>query len=141
MAYGATIGTVQETLGRNYDGNAPLERWIRRAAATVARVIACATENGVTLSDEEKLLLEEALAAYYYTKMDPMYSSKSTSNGMGSASGSFVGNPDCPEWYKDLAISLDPSGCLKGILSGVTAKGFWPGRYPASQTSYDDRNV
>lgn len=132
-----TVGAIKELLDINYDtvNNPSLNPYLLMASAFVDRVIDCATEKGISLTTTEKELLERAMGAHFYTKTDPVYQSRSTL----SASGSFVRDPKTPEPYKDMAISLDPSGCVAALLNRQTASGFWLGKNPSEQTDYEDR--
>lgn len=131
-------GVLGDNYGPNADGDLPdLTRWLRMATNFVTRVITCAAGKGITLSSEEAADIESAMAAHFYTKMDPTYSSRSTDGG----SGSFVRDGKIPEPYKDLAQSLDPSGCVASLLS--TQKGpqaYWLGKTDSEKLTYDERN-
>lgn len=127
---------VEEILGDNFgplaDGSTPsLTRHISTANAIVTRVITCAAEKGVTISDDEAELMEMWLAAYFYTVMDPQYKRKKTER----AEGEFL-----TQSYLDAAKMLDVSGCLTAILERRTASVFWGGRPPSEQTDYVDRD-
>lgn len=129
-----TAAAVQLILGKDYDTETSpsLDPFIDTAAAQVSRVATCATAKGVTLSSTELELIERWLAAYAYVTSDAPYTSRSTL----SASGSF--DKDVKR-YKEMAESLDPSGCVKSL--GKRASAIWLGRNPVDQTDYDDRNV
>jgi hypothetical protein len=117
-----TTTLVQTILGYNYksaDGHS-LQPYVDKASLLVDRVPACAAKKGITLSDDELEMMERWLAAYYYTVMDPMYTSRSTAG----ASGSQATTQDA---YKQAAIDSDPSGCLKALLAQQRAGGFWAG--------------
>lgn len=133
-----TVGAIKELLDLNYDtvNNPSLNPYLLMASAFVDRVVECAVSKGITLSTTEKELIERAMGAHFYTKTDPVYQSRSTL----SASGSFVRNPKEPEPYKDLAISLDPSGCVAALLNRNTTYAAWLGKRPSEQTDYDDRD-
>lgn len=133
-----TVEAVQAILGTDYDSvRAPsLVPRIETAAAIVDRVATCASAKDLALSATELELIERWLAAHYYTRSDPTYSSRSTAG----ASGSFVRHPTVPEPYLASALELDYSGCLKAILSRQTAGGFWAGKPPSEQTAYLDRD-
>lgn len=125
---------VAEILGENYDGCSKLRPYMSSANVMVTRMNTCATARGYTLTTEELELIERWLSAHFYTKMDPVYTSKSTL----SASGSFMRGELEP--YKDAAMALDPSGCLKGQLDQKIARGFWAGKVPSEQIPYDQRD-
>jgi hypothetical protein len=129
-----TADAVKELLAHNYDSDAEpsLAPHVETAAAMVARVVTCATARAYTHTAAELELIERWLAAWFYTRVDPTYKSRST---LG-ASGAF--NSD-PSDYRAQAESLDGSGCLKAILAGSRASLVWLGRYPRDQTPYEDR--
>lgn len=136
-----TERAVKQLLGSNYGtdhlGNDPsLRPYIDTAAAIMARVVTCATAKSFTHTAAELELIERWLAAHYYTRMDPTYTSKSTAG----ASGSFTSPKDETERYKASAIELDASGCLKAILSRNKATAAWLGKVPSDQIPYDQRN-
>ncbi len=123
---------VKDLLGADYDPCRPLDVFIRSAYSMMTRVIACATDKGVTISTEDRKLIETWLAAYLYTRSDRVYTSRS--NG---ASGSFA---DTANAYMMQAIQLDPSGCLPAILNRNTASMDWLGKPPSEQIDYVDRD-
>lgn len=133
---------VQGVLGDDYGklttgAYPPLTPYIDTASLLVDDLVAqIIAEGGVALSDERLEMIERWLAAHAYTKTDPTYSSKST----GGASGSFIRGQKEPEPYKDMALSLDPSGCLPAILNRNRVKFFWLGKRPSQQTDYQDRS-
>ena len=136
-----TSNAVKQLLGSNYGtdhlGNDPsLRPYIDTAAVIIARVITCATSKGFTHTSAELELIERWLAAHYYTRMDPTYTSKSTAG----ASGSFTSPKDDTERYRQSAIELDASGCLKLILSRNKATAVWLGKVPSDQIPYEQRN-
>lgn len=107
--------------------------FIRAASAIVDRVITCASKRkpAVTLTAEEKRLLEAWLAAHYYSAKSPQMTSKGTQ----SASGSFQVTP-----YLEYAYGLDPSGCLRSIMQGQRASAAWLGKPKSDQIAYVDRD-
>lgn len=133
-----TPSQVQGVLADNYDAEAgtDLTPFVDAASAVVGRVATCATRKGITLSSTELELIERWLAAHFYTKADPVYQSRATAG----ASGSFVRNPREPEPYRDVAISMDYSGCLKAILDRQVAWVSWLGKPPSEQTDYESRD-
>lgn len=140
MAARTTERAVKQLLGSNYGtdhlGNDPsLRPYIDTAAAIIARVVTCATAKNFTHTSAELELIERWLAAHYYTRMDPTYTSKSTAG----ASGSFTSPKDDTERYRASAIELDASGCLKQILSRNKASAAWLGKVPSDQIPYEQR--
>lgn len=128
---------VENLLLKDYDSrNWPsLSPFIDSATVIVDRVVTCATAKGITLTTAEKELIERWLAAFFYTRSDPIYQSKSTDG----SSASFVADPVDPERYRAGALAVDYSGCLAGILKGNRASAVWLGKRPSEQTSYVDR--
>lgn len=131
-----TPGAVEAILADNYDGTTSLVPFIDTATVIIDRVVTCATRKSVTLTATEKELMERWLAAWLYTKADPTYLSKST----GRASGSFAHGLKEPEYYKDAALSLDPSGCLEAILNRKTAGLQWAGKTPTESLAWWERD-
>jgi hypothetical protein len=124
MTWRTTLAAVQQVLGgtapgSNWDGVTDLTPYIDTANALVNRVVVCACQKCMALTSVEQELVERWMSAHYYTKMDPVYTSKSTAG----ASGSFVRGPQEPEPYKDAAINIDVSGCLNAYLKRLTATG------------------
>jgi hypothetical protein len=124
--------------GRDYDETAipKLTPYIRAANVVVNRMVQCAQRRGFIHTAEELVEIETWLAAYYYTKSDRIYTSKSTKG----ASGSFQMNPIEPEPYRDAAFGLDFSGCLKTILNSKRARFMWGGKPYSDQIGWRDRN-
>jgi len=138
-----TIAAVQDLLGANYgpnpNGSLPnLQTYIDSATTLVDQLVTDASIKfpPYTHTSAQLELIERWLSAHFYTKMDPTYSSKSTSG----ASGSFVRDPKVPEPYKDAAIMLDPSGALAALLNRQTAGGAWLGKPVSAQIPYWERD-
>lgn len=118
------ITLLGDDYGARTDGTYPdLTPYIATASAIVTRVLSCAVDKGKSLDAATAELLERWLAAHYYTKNDPVYASRSA----GGASGSFVRDPKEPEPYKNVALDLDPSGCLAAIFNRQRASVDWLG--------------
>lgn len=127
---------VQASLGANYgrlpDDTFPdLTVWIDMATTTVDELVVLAKKKVPPYyhTANQLRLIEAAVAAHYYTKMDPTYSSRST---MG-ASGSFIRDKTEAEPYKSLAIMLDPSGKINALLNRLVAGAAWLGKRPSEQ--------
>jgi hypothetical protein len=127
---------VEDVLQECYIAGAKLDRYIKAASLIVDRVDTCADARDRSLTAAELKEIETWLAAHFYTKMDPVYASRST-NG---ASGSFVRDPKTPEPFKDGAMMLDYSGCLGAILEKRIASATWLGKPKSEQTDYEDRD-
>lgn len=136
--YRTTPEVVQSILGSDYDtANMPdLTPRIRAANLLVSRVATCASDKGVPLTTGELTEIEAWLAAWYYTKTDPVYLSRSTAG----RSGAFVRGKEEPEPYKDGALALDPSGCLNALLNRRRAMVAWGGKVEADQIDVDQRS-
>jgi hypothetical protein len=126
---------VQAILGSNYDATLSdlVDGVILDATSIVDQVVTCAANKGVTLTAAVLERMETNLAAWLYGSGDQFYTSKKTLD----AAGSFE-----PTRYKDAALALDSSGCLKAQLNGgstrVTAS--WLGKRKSNQTDYKDRD-
>lgn len=117
---------VRLILGANYDGTSNLTPFIETAGSYADEL---ATRQPTSPAARLELI-ERWLAAWCYTQMDPLYASKATA----SASGSFRDQD-----YKGVALSLDPTGTLAGILSGGMATGAWLGKTASEQRDYCER--
>ena len=134
MAVRTNKDKVEKLLARNYDSSIDLGQFIRHASAIVARVITCAATKSVTLTSLELETIETYLAAYFYTKSDPLYTSKST----GGASGSYFRGQIDP--FLEAAQQLDPSGCVKAIMAQNRVDLVWLGKPESDQIPYADRS-
>ncbi len=138
MAFRTTTDYIKKVLKSDYDFvNSPdLTPNLRGANLVTSRVATCASDKGTPLTTGELTEIEAVLAAHYYTKSDPVYASRSTAG----RAGSFVRGKEEPEPYKDMAISLDPSGCLRALLNARRASGGWLGKVQADQIDVEDRS-
>lgn len=132
---------VQAILGPNYDtrNNPSLTPFIDAASAMVDDVVDCAAEEGTTLTAAKLELIERWLAAHFYHCSDPTYSSRSTEG----ASGSFMGQGTQGiegSRYGQMALRLDPSGCLRATEKGSNGQFIWLGKPPSEQIDVDDRD-
>lgn len=139
MAIRTTETLVKGVLLRDYDSrNEPsLTPFIATASLLVDAVVTCAARKSVTFTDDHLELMERWLAAHYYTKNNPVYSSKSTDG----RSASFVRDPQTPEPYKRVALDLDTTGCLAALLTDKKGRaGFsWLGKKPTEAIPYTER--
>lgn len=124
---------VKEILGENYDTvNCPvLTPYIKAATLIIDRVVACASDRGVTHTASELREMERWMAAHFYTIYDPIYKVKTTAN----SSATYFDRS-----YLDAAKALDVSGCLGAIMSGQRASLDWLGLPPSEQTEYIQRD-
>lgn len=130
-----TADKVEILLGFNYaTRSAPsLTPYIESATNIVDRLIVDATAESITISAVTAELIERWLSCYFYCQMDPLYKQKGTDR----ASGSFVRTEDD---YKKVALALDPSGLLEGILDPkLRASGAWSGKTDTEALDYDRR--
>lgn len=125
--------------GTDYDGTTDLTPFIETASSIVDDVATCATLKGRPLTDTKLELIERWLSAWAYCMSDRPYSSRST----GGASGSFQGQTAMhfdANYYGQMAISLDSSGCLysmgKGMEVGITHLG----KVPSERIPYEHRS-
>lgn len=133
MANDTNKDRVREILGRNYDGCSELKQFVQTANAVVDQAVTKASAEGESIAASTQTLMKTWMAAYYYTKMDPTYKSKST---LG-ASGSFNSSPDD---YLKGATDLDPSGWLEAIVKKSVAGAVWVGKTESEQLTWEERN-
>lgn len=135
---------VEALLAQNWDGfpayrnSAPtaVQPYIDTAYIVVNQVVALNNTNfRATLGTDTLEMMERWLACWYYTKGDPMYRQRSTER----ASGAFIAGLKEPEYYKDGAISVDPTGYLNALLNRLFASASWGGRNAIAQTPLDER--
>lgn len=136
MAIRTTTDKVKKLLSYNYDGCTDLLQCVRIASRTVDRIVTCATAKSASYTSEELADLETVLACHYYTKIDPVFSSRSTAG----ASGSMVRDPKVPEPYKSMAMEMDPHGCVSAALNPNKATAYWGGKTRTEATDWEDRN-
>jgi hypothetical protein len=114
-----TVAQVEGVLGGQYGTVngvlSPLQPFIRKAAATVDQLLALSLKKQVPLlpTNEDLVIVETWLAAYYYTLLDPQQANQSTAG----ASASFVTEKLDANRYKAGAIQADPTGLLNAILN------------------------
>lgn len=141
MAIRTTSQLVKSIMGDDYgpraDGSLPdLTPYIVTANEIVDQVVIDAAKMGVSYSAPRLELIERWLAAHYYTKADPAYTSRSTSG----ASGSFIRAQEEPEPYRNVAVDLDTSGALNAILRRNRARLVYLGKRPSEQIPIDERD-
>jgi hypothetical protein len=126
--------------GGDYDdrNNPTLTPYITAANLLVTRVLTCATAKGVPLTDDEALVLETWLAAHGYALSDQPYAEKSTQRSKGVFQGRTGMRLEATK-YGQMALDLDPSGCLAAVTKKQTVGMSWLGRTPTEQTDYLDR--
>ena len=127
-------GILKDNYGPLRDASLPsVEDMIETAGSVTTDVLSCATRRKRPIDVTKAELIERWLAAWFYTKSDPMYSNRMT----GRASGSFIVGPVEPEYYKDAAMALDP--CVAVVINHKFAGGAWAGRNRIAQTDLEDR--
>lgn len=136
-----TATAVKDILLKDYDSiNQPgLEPFIETASVIVDRVVTCAAGKDITLTTEEQELIERWLSAHFYGMSDQPYTGRSTLR----ASGQFQGKTEMyfeATKYGQMAVSLDPSGCLDNIGKRQKVRAFWLGKRPSEQVEYRDRD-
>lgn len=132
---------VQGILLKDYDDlDAPsLTPFIDTASNIVDQIVTCATAKGMTLSAATLELIERWLAAHSYVCSDPTYLEKQTQ----SARGRYMGTSGLGlegSRYGQMAMTLDPSGCLRSLNKSLRARAEWLGLPPSEQTDYEDRD-
>lgn len=140
MAIRTTEALVKEVMlpNKDYDTeNAPsLTIPIRAANSLTDRINECATNKGITYTDQQLADLETYLAAFFYQMSDKGYLSRTTAR----ASGTFHG-----KWkellysnnYGQSALVLDYSGCLRAMQNRGNI--MWLGKVKDDQIDYVDR--
>lgn len=139
MAY-TTVAAVKLLLMRDYTDPLGVDKFIDSAHAMMLRVEACAARKDITLTDEEKELIEAWLAAHLYTMSDKALTSKSTLSSSGSFHGQTAMRMEA-SLYGQQAMMIDPSGCLEALNSRKKGRGFWLGKRTQEQIPYDERNT
>ena len=143
MAYRTTPDAVQDLLGNDYgpkeDGTLPdLVRHIRWANLLTTRVAACAAERGKTLSTAELTEIELNLAAHKYTGTDTPFQSESHGGASGTKQGQTGMYLERSTYGQD-ALTLDVSGCLRSMMKGQVAMGWWLGRPSSEEQTWEER--
>lgn len=141
MSVTTTSVLVQGVLGREYDSvNSPdLTPYMAVASSVVDQIVLCAARKGVTISAADQTLLQTWIGAHAYQMADPGYSSRSTL----SASGQFQGQTGMRfemTRFGQMALTLDPSGCLENIGKRQKASFVWTGKSASDQIAWADRN-
>jgi hypothetical protein len=141
MAVRTSVIAVKGVLLRGYNtrDNPPLLPFIEMASVVVdtLRTRAAAAGLGITRANLE--LIERNLAAHFYAMSDPGYRSRSTEGASASFDGQTGKMLDYTP-HGQRAMMLDPSGLLRGIVSGRMASMGWLGKTVPEQLSYEDRN-
>lgn len=131
--------STHEKAAGDYDGVRDLSPFIETASALVDDVVDCASEKDITISDTRAELIERWLAAHAYALSDQTYKSKSTDSASASFHGE-TGKGIESTKYGQMALSLDPSGCLKELSAGVRVEMIWGGKPVSEQIAYEDRD-
>jgi len=139
MAIRTNDALVKDVLGDNYNGRSSLGQFILAASVLVGRAATCAAAKGYTVTSAEWKVIETWLAAHLYTCMDAMYTQRSTLRASGSFQRTTGKGLDGTE-YGQMAVRLDPSGCLANIDSTQKFTMEWLGLPPSEQTDALDRD-
>ncbi len=139
MALRTNTVSVQEVLGRNYDQKTGLNGFIKSANVVVNAIVRCATAKGASLLDEQLERIETLLAAHYYQRADPGFSSKNTGRSSASFKGQTGMKLEGTEYGQD-ALGMDTTGCLASFNNGGRVQMLWLGKPPSSQIDFADRN-
>ena len=124
--------------GQDYNGTTDLEAFINIATLIVDRVVTCASNKGKALTTAEARELETLLSAHSYVSSDPTYLQKWTEKSGGVFTGKFGLKLEATR-YGQLALILDPSGCLAALQNRASAGLFWGGKNANAQTDYENR--
>ena len=137
----AVIAVLGDDYGFLADGETlpVLTPFIEAASAIVDRIVTCAATRDYTLSSTEQELIERWLAAHMFKLSDRQHVSRST-NGASASFGGQLGTGFEFTSYGQMALRLDPSGCLSSLDKRQTARMIWLGKPPSAQTPYEQRN-
>lgn len=142
MAIRTTVTAVVDVLtpGGDYDTDLEpdIEPFIRVANLMVDRVVTCASNKGKDLTSSEARELETWLAAHAYVSSDPTYVQKWTEKAGGVFTGKFGLKLEGTR-YGQMALLIDPSGCLASLQNRQVAGVFWAGKNTNAQTDYENR--
>lgn len=141
MASRIDVDEVTSILLDDYDsdGQPSLQPFINAANLIVTRVNACAVRKGITLTAEELAVMEAWLSAHCYVQSDQAYANKSTGGASAGFQGQFGMRLENSK-YGQMALTLDPSGCLSALGSNTKASMKWLGKPPSQQTDYTQRD-
>lgn len=132
---------VKAILNRDYDtrNNPSLSGYMESADAIVDDVVSCASQKSVTIDTTRAELLARWITAHMYCLSDRLYMSRSTAGASGSFSvPTGLGLESTP--YGQMALRLDPSGCLENIDKNQTASALWLGKTPSESIPYNQRD-
>ena len=137
-------GILNNDTQTNWDGVTDLSPFIAAATNIVTRVIACAGNKGIVLTnngqDSEAEIVERWLAAHLYCINDPLYKSRSTQGASGAFQRGSDGKGFASTDYGQTAMTLDWSGCLKNLNEQQRFNTAWLGRQPLEQMPARARN-
>lgn len=146
MAIRTTEILVKEVLENNYDGQTSLYPFMRAANLLTNRVEACGIRKETPHTDAELREIETWLSGHFYAHHDQLYQSKSTSGASASFQGQTAMHLNSTQ-YGQAAMTIDTSGCLADIQTGLTpgstrpvAGGFWMGKRKSEQIDYHERD-
>ncbi len=126
--------------GSDYDGATDLGPYITVANILTTRCETDAVAQGVTWPSADKTVLETWLAAWAYCNADKTYTQKQTGKAMGIYAGR-TGKKFESNFYGQTALTLDPTGVLENLNSGMMVDAFWGGLNTQDQTDWDARNL
>lgn len=136
-----TATAVQGVLVSDYDATISLTPFIETASAIVDDLVEALTLAGLVLSTTRAELIERWVAAHCYATNDrPLQAAKT-----GDAQATYQGKTGLyldATYYGQMALSLDASGLLKKLTSGMggVVGGRWIGKTETEQLSYEQRN-
>lgn len=128
---------VQGILLRDYVASTDLAPFIDFATLLLDRVATCATSKGFPLTDAELEVMETWIAAHLYVKRQ--YKAKRTADSSATWQDN-LGEGLKSTSYGQMALALDPSGCLQQLTSGRRANLLWLGKPPSAQIPFELRD-
>lgn len=140
MVVRTTAQRVRDILMLDYDcvRNPSLTGYIATASILVTRALECALRKGYTISEEEAELWERWLAAHAYAMSDQPYRARATLRASGQFQGETKMRLEATK-YGQMALTLDPSGCLDNLMTKTRVRAFWLGKRPSEQTDAVNR--
>lgn len=120
---------VEGVLLADYDfaQNPDLTPFITAASAIIDQAVVCAARKRIALDPNTLLEMETWLAAHLYGCSDQPYSSRHTLRASGQFQGETKQGLEGTK-YGQMAMRLDPSGCLTNIDKSGRMRVFWGGR-------------
>lgn len=127
--YLTTPALVEGVLLADYDfnQNPDLTPFIATADAMIPTLIACAARKCIALDPALLVTLETWLAGHAYVMSDQNYSERRTLRASGKFQGQ-TGKGLEGSKYGQMAMMMDPSGCLRNASTNSRARLHWGGK-------------